>query len=86
MIARGVTQKADLICDDKVAAFIRSNGTDDDLLIVMNLSGQTVRKNLAITGKGFSLAEKLSTNDEKITYRKKTLTMPAYSIAVFTHK
>ena len=86
VIAQGVTKKADLICDDKVAAFIRSSEKDDDLLVVMNLSGQTVKKNLAITGKGFSLAEKLSTNSEKITYKRKTLTMPAYSIAVFAHK
>ena len=86
VIAQGVTKKADLICDDKVAAFIRSSEKDDDLLVVMNLSGQTVKKNLAISGKGFSLAEKLSTNSEKITYKRKTLTMPAYSIAVFAHK
>ena len=85
-IAEGVTQKADLICDGKVAAFIRSSEKDDDLLIVMNLSGQNVRKNLLVSAKGFRLAEKLCTNDEKITYKKKTLTMPACSIAVFVHK
>ena len=81
-----MTQKADLICDGKVAAFIRSSEKDDDLLIVMNLSGQNVRKNLLVSAKGFRLAEKLCTNDEKITYQKKTLTMPACSIAVFTRR
>ena len=85
-IARGATGKADFICDDKVAAFFRSGEREDELLIVMNLRGQTVGKDLSIAGKDFTLAEKLSTNNEKITYNKGKLTMPAYSIAVFTHK
>jgi hypothetical protein len=86
VIARGVTQKADLICDDKVAAFIRSNGTDDDLLIVMNLRGQTAEKDLKAAGKGFKPVEKLCADNGKITYKNGILTMPAYSIAVFTGK
>lgn len=85
-IARGVTEKADSLCDDKAAAFFRRSDKDDDLLIVMNLSGQTVKKDLSLLGRGFRLSEKLCTNDENITYRNRTLTMPAYSIAVFTHR
>jgi glycosidase len=82
-IARGTTEKADSICDDKTAAFFRTSEADDDLLIVMNLDGQAVRKEI---GRGYKLAETLSTDGEKITYRKKTVNMPAYSIAVFVHK
>ena len=85
-IAKGVTDSADLICDDDTAAFFRRSETDGDLLIVMNLSDQPVKKNLSVSGKGFKLAEKLCTNDENITYRKSTLTMPAYSIALFVHR
>ena len=56
------------------------------MLIVMNLRGEPVKKNLLMTGKGFRLAGKLCTNDENITYRSSRLTLPAYSIAVFVHK
>ena len=85
-ITRGMTKKADSICDDKVAAFYRSMDKENELLIVMNLRGQMAEKNLSVSGKGFRLAEKLCTNDENITYNSDTLTMPPYSIAVFTHK
>lgn len=85
-VARGVTKKADPICDDKVAAFYRSADKEKELLIVMNLRGETAEKNLSISGRGFKLAEKLCTNDENITYRNGTLTLPAYSIAVLTHR
>ena len=85
-IAKGVTQNADFICDDNVAAFFRRSETEEDLLIVMNLRGQTVKKNLSVFGKGFTLAESLSTNGESITYKKGALYMPAYSIAVFISK
>ena len=85
-IARGVTEKADFICDDNTAAFFRRSETEDDLLIVMNLCDQQAQKDLSLHGKDFRLAEKLCTSDESITYKKRTLTMPAYSIAVFTRR
>ena len=85
-IAQGATEKADLICDDDVAAFFRRSETEDDVMIVMNLCDHPVKKNLLISGKGFRLAGKLCTNDENITYRSSRLTLPAYSIAVFVHK
>ncbi len=85
-IARGTTKKADAVCDDKAAAFFRSVENEDDLLIVMNLRGQTVEKYLSELGKGYTLAEKLCTNEESITYKNGALTMPAYSIAVFTRR
>ena len=85
VIARGVTNKADIICDDKVAAFFRRSDTEEDLLIVMNLRGQTIKKELSMSGK-FKLDEALSTNEEKITYEGGDLCMPAYSIAVFSFK
>ena len=85
-VAGGSTKKASLICDDKVAAFYRRSATDDDLLIVMNLSPQEVRKNITLSAAGFSLAETLSTGGEDISCKKGALMMPAYSIAVFTHK
>ena len=85
-LAGGTTEKADAVCDGDVAAFFRRSKADKDLLIVMNLRGHSAEKKLSISGKGFRLTEKLSTNGESITYRKGTLTMPAYSIAVFEHK
>ena len=85
-IAKGVTKKADFICDDNVAAFFRKSDAEDDLLIVMNLRGQTAKKDLRVFGMGFELAETLSTNGEDITCESGRLTMPSYSIAVFTHK
>ena len=85
-IARGATEKADSVCDDKTAAFFRRSENEKDLLIVMNLSDQPAEKNLSISAKGFRLTEKLCTNDDNITYKNGSLTMPAYSIAVFTHK
>ena len=85
-IAGGTTEKADSVCDDNVAAFFRRGDTEDDVLIVMNLSGQPARKDLSILGKGFRLSEMLCTGDEKITYKKSEVTMPAYSIAVFTRR
>jgi glycosidase len=85
-VAEGVTEKADFICDDNVAAFYRRSETEDDLLIVMNLRDQTVNKKLSLFGKGFRLAEKLSTNSEDVAYKNGKLTLPAYSIAVFAHR
>ena len=69
-----------------MAAFCRRGDTEDDVLIVMNLSGQPARKDLSILGKGFRLSEMLCTGDEKITYKKSEVTMPACSIAVFTRR
>lgn len=85
-IASGVTEKEDSVCDDSVAAFYRRSETDKDLLIIMNLGVQTATKDLPLRGKGFKLVESLSTNNEKIIYKKGNIIMPAYSIAVFAHK
>lgn len=85
-IARGITEKADFISDNDVAAFFRRSDTEGDVMIVMNLRGQTARKDLSPAGKGLKLAGKLCTNEENITYKNGTLTMPAYSIAVFTRR
>lgn len=85
-IAAGATEKADFICDDSVAAFFRRCETEDDLLIVMNLRDQPAERDLSLYGKGFRLAEKLCTDDESITYRNGKLSMPAFSIAVFTRR
>ena len=85
-ISSGTTEKADFICDDDVAAFFRRSDTEEDVLIVMNLRGQPARKDLSTLGKDFRLSEMLCTGGEKITYKKSTVTMPAYSIAVFTRR
>ncbi|MBQ6439566.1 MAG: DUF3459 domain-containing protein [Mogibacterium sp.] len=85
-IAGGVTEKTDSVCDDKVASFYRRSETEDDVLIVMNLGDQPVKKDLSMFGKSLVLSEKLSTNKEKITFKRGTLTMPACSIALFTNK
>ncbi|MBQ6388175.1 MAG: DUF3459 domain-containing protein [Mogibacterium sp.] len=83
-IARGVTEQADSISDDQVAAFYRRSDEHDDLLIVMNLRGQTAEKHLPSAGRGSRLAAVLNTNDENIICTGSTVTLPAYSIAVFT--
>ena len=84
-IARGVTENADFVSDDSVAAFFRRSETDDDALIVMNLSAGTVKKDLSLVlGSSFDLAAVLNTGGEGITYQNGALELPAYSIAVFT--
>jgi len=50
----------------------------------MNLSPQSVEKDISKAGKGFKLAASLETGDDSITYKGNVLTLPAYSIAVFT--
>ncbi len=80
-IARGKTQIVDALSDDKVAAFFRKDGSGD-VLIVMNLSNQTVSKDLSALG-DCTLAAVLNTNKERITYEEDSLTLPACSIAVF---
>lgn len=85
-IAGGVTEKAASLCDNDTAAFFRRSEAEDDLLIVMNLGSQTVRKDVSEAVKGFKLAESLSTNGERVSYKNGALNMPAYSIAVFAHK
>ena len=85
-IARGTTQKADSLCDDSVAAFFRNTDAGDDVLIVMNLRGQTAEKDLSDLRKGIKMAGTLSTNGEKVRYRNGSLKLPPYSIAVFTRR
>ena len=82
-IARGTTEGADSLSDDQVAAFFRRSETDDDLLIVMNLRGQTIEKDLSPAGAGLTLSAVLNTGEESITFQDNALTLPAYSIAVF---
>ena len=83
-IARGTTEGVDSVSDENVAAFFRRSGTDGDLLIVMNLRDQTAEKDLSSVGSGYTLAAVLNTNEESIEYKDGKLTLPAYSIAVFT--
>ena len=88
-IARGVTEKADYLCDASVAGFFRRSETYGDLLIVMNTGAETAEKDLSRVIKGSKTKSKLkpvrmlTTGGESITYKKGTLTLPAYSIAVF---
>ena len=83
-IARGTTEAVDSVSDDSVAAFIRRNEGDQDVLVVMNLRGQAVGKNLSSVGSDLRLAAVLGTNEEPITYENSTLHLPSYSIAVLT--
>ncbi|MBQ1407444.1 MAG: alpha-amylase [Eubacterium sp.] len=82
-IARGKTEGVDTISDDNVAAFYRRHKAIGDLLIVMNLRGETVEKDLSGLGE-LELAAVLNTNEESITFEGGKLTLPAYSISVFT--
>ena len=83
-IARGKTEGFDAVSDENVAAFFRRSGTDGDLLIVMNLRAETAEKDLSQAGGDLTLAAVLNTNEEKILYKDGTVTLPPYSIAVFT--
>ena len=83
-IARGTTEAVDSVSDQNVAAFIRRSADDDDVLVVMNLRDQPVTKDLSSVGGGLVLAAVLNTNEESITFENNSLSLPAYSIAVFT--
>lgn len=83
-IARGSTENLDAVSDEITAAFFRRSDTDDDVLIVMNLSAQTAEKDLGSAADSFALAAVLNTSEEKITYNDGMLSLPGYSIAVFT--
>ncbi len=82
-IARGVTEDADGLSDENVAAFFRRSEEYGDLLIVMNLRGRTAEKDLSSIG-GLTLSAVLNTSEENITFTGNILTLPACSIAVFT--
>ena len=90
-IARGRTEGEDaLLCDDSVAAFWRRYASDtgaEDVLIVMNLRTETAKKDLAGAGIDgeLKLSAVLNTDEEKIIYEDGVLTLPGYSIAVFTY-
>ena len=95
-IARGTTEGVDSLSDDKVAAFFRRHPESGDLLIVMNLRADTAVKEMtgavsaadgvdsAGIDRGLTLAAVLNTGEEDITYEQGVLTLPGYSIAVFT--
>ena len=89
-IARGRTEGEDALCDDSVAAFWRRYASDtgaEDVLIVMNLRTETAKKDLAGAGIDgeLKLSAVLNTDEEKIIYEDGVLTLPGYSIAVFTY-
>ena len=95
-IARGTTEGVDSLSDDNVAAFMRRDPENGDLLIVMNLRADTAVKettgvvsaadSLDSTGaeSSLTLAAVLNTGEEDITYEQGVLTLPGYSIAVFS--
>ena len=95
-IARGTTEGVDSLSDDNVAAFMRRDPENGDLLIVMNLRADTAVKEMTggvsaadgvdSTGaeSSLTLAAVLNTGEEDITYEQGVLTLPGYSIAVFT--
>ena len=85
-IARGVTERADFITDDKTAAFFRRSPEYGDLLIVMNLSPEAGTEDLSQAADDLTLAAVLNTNEESITYEDGALCLPARSIAIFNVK
>lgn len=85
-IAKGVTENAMFLSDDRTAAFFRRSEAEDDLLIVINLSNQAAEKNLKKAGKRFRLLEALTTNGDSIEYKGNTLSLPAYSIAILKER
>ena len=83
-IARGRTEGVDALSDENVAAFFRRSEADGDLLIVMNLRAEPAEKDLTQVSGTYTLAAVLNTGTDNITYKDGKLTLPAYSIAVFT--
>ena len=82
-IARGRTENLDSVTDDSTAAFFRRCDNEDDVLIVMNMSAQTVEKDLGSAADGFAPAAVLNTSEEHIIYSDGSLILPGYSIAIF---
>ena len=83
-IARGRTEPVGALCDESVACFIRRSEDDEDVLVVMNLRGDTAVRDLSVVEGDLTLAAVLNTNEEGIVYEGGNLTLPAYSIAVLT--
>jgi len=83
-IARGLTERADALCDSSTAAFFRRSEEHGDLLIVMNLRGDPEEKDLSGVNGRLRLAATLTAGGEGISFKRGTLQLPAYSIAVFT--
>ncbi len=83
-IARGTTEAVDALSDDAVAAFIRRSAEYQDVLVVLNLRGETVVRDLSQVGGSLTLAAVLGTTEEPITCEGSTLTLPGYSVAVLT--
>lgn len=84
-IARGTTEPVDGVSDENVAAFVRRCDGYEDVLVVMNLRGEATQKDLSAVGGGLRLAAVLNTNTDAVTFENKTLTLPAYSIAVLSY-
>lgn len=83
-IARGVTEPVDAISDESVACFIRRSVDDEEVLVVMNLRGEAVEKDVSTVSDGLRLAAVLGTNEESISYEDGIISLPPYSIAVLT--
>ena len=83
-IARGATEAVDSISGDAVAAFIRRCDGEQDVLVVMNLRGNPVEKDLSGIADSLKLAAVLNTNEESVVFEAGSLSLPAYSIAVLT--
>ena len=65
-------------------AFIRRSAEYQDVLVVLNLRGETVVRDLSQVGGSLTLAAVLGTTEEPITCEGSTLTLPGYSVAVLT--
>jgi hypothetical protein len=74
----------DGICDDAAAAFIRRCDGEQDVLVVMNLRGDPVEKDLSGIANSLKLAAVLNTDEMPISFEAGILILPAYSIAILT--
>ncbi len=89
VIARGTTTTIPELSDSDICAFTRemADGKYESLLIVINASGEEKTLDLgssAEASKYKKLAFSLNTSEAGSSFAKKTLTVPAYGIAVLT--
>ena len=81
-ISMGKARLDETVSGDTVAAFFKECNGEDPVYIVINLSEET--KTLSIAPDGMELSAVLNTNEEKIVFENGTLTLPSYSIAIFS--
>ena len=83
-IARGTVRANEVLSDEETAVFEKNDGTHEPVLIVINVSDQPETVDLSSEAGYSKLSAVLNTSEEAVVFENGTVSMPAYSIAVFT--